>query len=623
MGTQQNLNMTAQAVFGNDTLGLGVQGSGGPTLPDSIIGAYSSQVFYVGLFGVNPRSTNFTPEDQGRPSYISTLKNQSLIPSLSAGYTAGAQYRLKSVLGSLTLGGVDSARYAPNNLSIPFASDPSRDLMVSVQSIKSVDQSGKSTDLLPSPIMTFVDTAAPQIWLPLEACQVFEKTFGLTYDETSGLYLVNSSLRDQLHDQNASFTFTLGSTATGGQTTDITLPYASFDMLVKPPTNGIANSSRYFPLRRAANDSQYTLGRAFLQEAYLTVDWERQNFSLSQCTFNEDMTQSITPIKSLDDKTSSSSSSGGSSTGRTAGIAVGVVVGVLVVASAIGAFFFFRNRKQKKSEEKKDGANPKEDMIRQGFGKAEMGTEAEHERFEMDAPLAEQSKPEEQQMSEWVNEKANYPGHPSDVAEADNAASYRPELGSHQRGPLRPLHEMQDPSVPPAELPGTQPEAPELHGSQPTSAASSPGLFARRSRRSNAGSPVSHTSSTRRRSLMERLGGRPSAAPRSPTSDSVPSIDSATIGAPAAVSASPSPHPHPHPHPQSPPQRTETPPVGHGHSGEPFSPISRADTFSPDPISRQGTFTPDNASVSGANSNPFSPVSPSSPETHRGAFGRF
>ena len=267
LGTEQNLNMSTQATFGNDTLGLGIQGSGGPTLPNQIIGAFTSDDFYLGMFGVNPASTNFTPQDMGRPSYMSTLKNQSLMPSLSFGYTAGNQYRLKQVLGSLTLGGVDSSRFAPSNLSIPFASDPSRDLMVGIQSISSVDQDGTKNNLLSTGIMSFVDSTVPQIWLPLDACQAFEKAFGLTFDETSELYLVNSSLHDQLQNQNASFTFTLGATSTGGQTVDIILPYDSFDLLVAPPTNGVSNSSRYFPLRRAINDTQYTLGRTFLQEA--------------------------------------------------------------------------------------------------------------------------------------------------------------------------------------------------------------------------------------------------------------------------------------------------------------------------------------------------------------------
>jgi hypothetical protein len=29
----------------------------------------------------------------------------------------------------------------------------------------------------------------------------------------------------------------------------------------------VSNQTRYFPLQRAANDTQYTLGRTFLQEA--------------------------------------------------------------------------------------------------------------------------------------------------------------------------------------------------------------------------------------------------------------------------------------------------------------------------------------------------------------------
>ena len=270
ISSEQNLNNAVQAVFGNETVGLGIQGSGGPTLSDQIVAAFTDEEFYLGMFGLSTASTNFTPQDSGRPSFMSSLKNQSLIPSLSFGYTAGAKYRLKQVLGSLTLGGVDSSRFAPSNLSIPFTPDSSeapRNMMVGIQSIKSVDESGKSTDLLPTGIMSFIDSTVPQIWLPLDACQAFEKAFGLTFDETSELYLVNSSLHDRLNSQNASFTFTFGATTTGGPTVDIILPYESFDQLVKPPTSGVANSSLYFPLRRAANDTQYTLGRTFLQEA--------------------------------------------------------------------------------------------------------------------------------------------------------------------------------------------------------------------------------------------------------------------------------------------------------------------------------------------------------------------
>ena len=268
LSTEQNLNLSAGAIFGNDTLGLGIQGSGGPVLQDQVIGGFTDEDFYLGYFGVNSAVINFT-NAQSQPSYLTALKDQNLIPSVSFGYTAGNQYRLKQVLGSLTLGGYDAGRFTPNGMSFPFADDSSRSLMVGVQSISSTDQTGTNSVLLASGdgFMAYVDSTVAQIWLPLEACQAFEKAFGIIFDETSQLYLVNGSLHNQLQAQNSSVTFELGAGTSGGKTINITLPYDSFDLLVEPPTPGVANNTRYFPLRRAANESQYTIGRTFLQEA--------------------------------------------------------------------------------------------------------------------------------------------------------------------------------------------------------------------------------------------------------------------------------------------------------------------------------------------------------------------
>ena len=312
------------------------------------------------------------------------------------------------------------------------------------------------------------------------------------------------------------------------------------------------------------------------------------------------MSPNLVPIRSIDDK-SATASSGGSSTGKTAGIAVGVVVGVLVIASAIGAYFFFRHRRNKRNADGKAGGNStstKEKLIRQGYDKGELGTDNEVRRYEMGAANSNIPKSEEPPLSEWVNEKANHPGAHSDIPEIEGGGVSTPELtGSRGGGSPRPLHELHDPSTPLVELPGDNPQHPELQGSNPASATSSPGLFARRSRPSNPASPVSHSSSTRRRSLRERLSGRPVAS-RSSTLDSFPSLTTASADA----------------GPSAPPPKEEVPPVGSGHSGEPFSPVSRQGTFSPDPISRQGTFAPpDNATSQSF----FSPVSPNSPETSR------
>ncbi|KAK5241174.1 hypothetical protein LTR16_009673, partial [Cryomyces antarcticus] len=209
------------------------------------------------------------------------------------------------VLASLTLGGYDASRFVSNNLTITFAPNNERDLVVAIQSITTDKSSSGSNTLLPSsaPIFAYIDSTVPQIWLPRSVCQAFEAAFGLIYDNATDLYLVNNTLHQSLVTRNASVKFTLGASLNGGQTVDITLPYAAFDLQASPPYRGLANSTAYFPLRRAANDTQYTLGRTFLQEAYLAVDWERANFNVSQCNWVDGVQQHLIAIPAFNSTT--------------------------------------------------------------------------------------------------------------------------------------------------------------------------------------------------------------------------------------------------------------------------------------------------------------------------------
>ncbi len=79
------------------------------------------------------------------------------------------------------------------------------------------------------------------------------------------MYWVNDTVHQALVTANPNITFTIGNSNTGGPTVDIRFPYASFDLEAKNPF--VSSTRRYFPLQRAANASQYTLGRTFLQEA--------------------------------------------------------------------------------------------------------------------------------------------------------------------------------------------------------------------------------------------------------------------------------------------------------------------------------------------------------------------
>ena len=171
------------------------------------------------------------------------------------------------MFGSLTFGGYDLSRFVPNNVSLSLAPDVSRDLVVGLQSISGTATNLSTTPLLPSPILTFIDSTQPYIYLPIESCQAFENAFGLVWDETTKTYWVDDNLHQTLLTTNPNITFTIGNSLTGGPTVDIFLPYASFDLQAKHPA--VADTARFFPLRRAANETQYTLGRTFMQEAYV------------------------------------------------------------------------------------------------------------------------------------------------------------------------------------------------------------------------------------------------------------------------------------------------------------------------------------------------------------------
>jgi hypothetical protein len=85
-------------------------------------------------------------------------------------------------------------------------------------------------------------------------------------------------MHDRLLTLNPSVSFSLGNDNNPANWVTITLPYAAFDLQVSHPFYTVRTN--YFPIRRAKNSTQYTLGRTFLQEAYVIADYERANFSI-------------------------------------------------------------------------------------------------------------------------------------------------------------------------------------------------------------------------------------------------------------------------------------------------------------------------------------------------------
>ncbi|KAF2848435.1 acid protease [Plenodomus tracheiphilus IPT5] len=347
---EKALGLAGNGLYGFDSVAMGFPGEEGPSTLNSTIGTLVSANFWLGHIGVHHKPTNFSAFEAPVPSYLMNLFDQGSIPSMSFGYTAGAQYHGQTVLGSLTLGGYDSSRIVPNDLTFIFAPNNERDLVVGVAGLTANTTKQSNIDLLKrNDLNMFIDSTVAELWLPVEICQAFEEAFELQYDADTDLYLVNDALHEKLLAQNPSLTFTLGQQYRTDSTVQITLPYAALDLVAAPPYRGLQEHTRYFPIRRGNMTSQWVLGRTFLQEAYLTVDWERQNFSLSAIdwTFGNPIDlRAIIDTKYLEPPADQSEKSGLSSQ-VIIGVSVGSVFIFVFVLSVFGWCLWRRRRKQK------------------------------------------------------------------------------------------------------------------------------------------------------------------------------------------------------------------------------------------------------------------------------------
>jgi hypothetical protein len=88
LGLDPQLGFSGDANYGLDTLEFGTTGV---AIKDTIIGTITTSEYLLGFFGLGDIPGNFTNFEASPP--ISALENQSVIPSNSYGYTAGAIYR--------------------------------------------------------------------------------------------------------------------------------------------------------------------------------------------------------------------------------------------------------------------------------------------------------------------------------------------------------------------------------------------------------------------------------------------------------------------------------------------------------------------------------------------------
>ena len=376
LSEEVKLGYSGNAQYGYDTVTLGWQDEGLPTVPRQLIAGIATKDFYVGRIPLNPSPFNFTDFNDPKPSLLQSVGDAGQIPGRSWAYTAGSYRHVPKVYGSLTFGGYDSARFVTNDVTFRLRPDSLQDLLVAVQSI--------TTDATPTPLLSDgiympINSLVSHIWLPVDVCSAFERAFGLVWDNATDLYLVSDEQRDDLTSRNPNVTFRLGPSLIG-PSVDVVMPYASFDLAAGPPLVDV--TTNYFPLRRAANDTQYVLGRAFLQSAYVVADYDRSEFSVSQALFPEGDdpdSQKLVAIVPPTEATSPRSSGpaggdGGLAPGAIGGIAAGAAVGV--GASALAIWFLYRRRRQRREPAAEPEPQPEsaelDPQIPLEFGKTEL-----------------------------------------------------------------------------------------------------------------------------------------------------------------------------------------------------------------------------------------------------------
>ena len=229
--------------------------------------------------------------------------------------------------------------------------------------------------------MFTIDSSTPYLWMPEAVCLQFEKAFGLTYDENLQLYTfgADSSIHENMVNWNISFQFMVTDLPGSSKSVSLTLPYAAFDLQLSYPYPGLnatesSAATNYFPLRKAANNTQYTIGRSFLQETYLKVDYERNNFSIYQATFSPDALQNTNLIDITRPKNSTFK---GPEVSQSETLSRAVIAGTAVGAAAVLAFligltaFCLRARRNREN----DG------YIREKGGEIEKSKKISNNRF--------------------------------------------------------------------------------------------------------------------------------------------------------------------------------------------------------------------------------------------------
>ncbi|PHH66072.1 hypothetical protein CDD81_597 [Ophiocordyceps australis] len=217
----------------------------------------------------------------------SFLFANSYTPSISFALHLGSAVAGSAVNGSLMFGGYDRRRVLGGVLQ--NSGSFTNPLLLGDISIDSFDNTSpfpfsSRKNLLgygekPSPITVWLDGCSPYLTLPRDSCTAITHWLPVTFDESLGLYLWNTGDPDynRIVHSGSGLSFRVESET---NYINIKVPFHHLNLMLEPPLT--EKPTPYFPCRPVDDTNLYTLGRAFLQDAFLAGDWANQSWWIAQ-----------------------------------------------------------------------------------------------------------------------------------------------------------------------------------------------------------------------------------------------------------------------------------------------------------------------------------------------------
>ena len=318
------MNLTGQGIFTLDTMKIGSDSTAFPmpkTVFSSIVSSntklpngsyYPTELGNLALGSPNAVQTFLGANNTNVTGNLLTgyLRTTNAIPSSSFGLHIGSVPLGHP--GSLILGGYDKSRVLGNVGAFDTTGAGGEAILNMIDATIGVETGGTpfNTTNIGSLYRAGGNTSVPMninplipyMFLPFGMCEAIAQWLPVTYQKGPGLYTWNTKDHrySTIVNSPAYLSFTFQQSTSSNLT--IKVPFSVLNLTLTSPI--VATPQPYFPCKpfqSQGSANTWFLGRAFLQAAYLSVNWEQNKFFLAQASGPGSGPSSVSPIQPSDD----------------------------------------------------------------------------------------------------------------------------------------------------------------------------------------------------------------------------------------------------------------------------------------------------------------------------------